>query len=358
MDQISQFLILVVLGLSIFNFFTARSIKPAGVPISDSVAVLIPMRNEAINAEDVVNSALAQVQLDRLKVRVIDDDSEDETAQKLKRIEDDRFEIIPSALLPDGWLGKNHALHLLAQESDEDFLVFIDADVRLETSAVADSIALMKEEGWDFISPYPRQMAKTLLAKLVQPLLQWSWFASLPLRLVERSKRPSTVVANGQFFIVRNSLYKSSGGHRTIKAEVLDDMELARTLRRNSGIGSVVDGSKISWCEMYPDSGSLIAGYSKSQWRAFGGTFGALVAIFILFLTSIYPLLRGAQGEIWGIYGYLALLLSRLLAAFRTRSVVVTAPFHPVAIAVWIGLIIRSLALKRTGRLLWRGRSI
>ena len=113
MDQISQFLILAVLGLSIFNFFTARSIKPVGVPISDSVAVLIPMRNEAKNAEGVVNSALAQVQLDRLKVRVIDDGSEDETAKKLSQIKDPRFEVIPSALLPDGWLGKNHALHLL-----------------------------------------------------------------------------------------------------------------------------------------------------------------------------------------------------------------------------------------------------
>ena len=358
MDQISQFLILVVLVLSIFNFFTARSIRPVGIPISESVAVLIPMRNEAENAEDVVKSALAQVQLDRLKVRVMDDGSEDETPQKLNRIKDDRFEVIPSSRLPDGWLGKNHALHLLAEESSEDFLVFLDADVRLETTAIADSIAFMKEEGWDFISPYPRQIAKTLLAKLVQPLLQWSWFASLPLRLVERSTRTSTVVANGQFFIVRNDLYRNSGGHRAIRAEVLDDMELARSLRRNGGIGSVVDGSKISWCEMYPDSSSLIAGYSKSQWRAFGGTFGALVAMAILFLTSVYPLLKGFQGEDWGLYGYLALLLSRTLAAFRTKSVVVTAPFHPIAITVWIALIIRSLVLKRSGRLLWRGRSI
>lgn len=358
MDQISQVLILIILVVSIFNFLTARTIKPAGKPIAESVAVLIPMRNEAKNAVGVVNSALAQIQLDHLQVRALDDGSEDGTGEELSHINDQRFEVIEASQLPDGWLGKNHALHLLAERSNEEFLVFMDADVRLEKSAIADSITLMKKEDWDFISPYPRQIAKGLLPKLVQPLLQWSWFASLPLRLVERSRRASTVVANGQFFIVRNSLYQKAGGHIEIRAEVLDDMELARLLRKSGGIGSVVDGSRSASCEMYPDSQALIDGYSKSQWRAFGGSFGAIFAIAFLFLSSIYPVIRGFGGEMWGLFGYLAMFISRALTALRTRSVLITAPLHPVAIAMWIALIIRSMILKRSGRLQWRGRTI
>lgn len=358
MDQLSQTLITLVLLFSIFNFLTARSIKSTGVPIPESVALLIPMRNEIANAESVLATAFAQVQLDNFKVRVIDDGSTDGTAEILRKVKDGRFEFISSAPLPEAWLGKNYALHQLASKSSEEFLVFIDADVRLEKSAIADSIALLKRQGWDYISPYPRQIARAALAKLVQPLLQWSWFASLPLRLIERSKSKSTVVANGQFFIVRNESYQRAGGHNAIKGEVLDDMELARSLRRTGGIGSVVDGSKIARCEMYQNSDSLIAGYSKSQWRAFGGTFGALVAICILFFSSIYPALSALRGETWGIYGYIALFLSRLLVAARTRSTIVSAPLHPIAIAVWIGLIIRSLVFKRSGQLQWRGRKI
>ena len=358
MDQLSQALIAFVLLISIFNFFTARSIKSTGVPVPESVALLIPMRNEIANAESVLATAFAQVQLDDFKVRVIDDGSTDGTAEILRKVKDGRFEFISSAPLPEAWLGKNYALHQLASMSSEEFLVFIDADVRLEKSAIADSIALLKRQGWDYISPYPRQIASAPLAKLVQPLLQWSWFASLPLRLIERSKSKSTVVANGQFIIVRNESYQRSGGHNAIKSEVLDDMELARSLRRTGGIGSVVDGSKIARCEMYQDSDSLIAGYSKSQWRAFGGTFGALVAICILFFSSIYPAFSALRGESWGLYGYLALFLSRLLVAARTRSTIVSAPLHPIAIAVWIGLIIRSLVYKRSGELQWRGRKI
>jgi glycosyltransferase involved in cell wall biosynthesis len=358
MDQLSQALITLVLIFSIFNFFTARSIKPTGEPIPESVALLIPMRNEIANAESVLATAFAQVQLDNFKVRVIDDGSTDGTDEVLRKIEDKRFESISSTPLPEGWLGKNYALHQLASLSSEEFLVFIDADVRLEKSAIADSLALLKNLGWDYISPYPRQIARAPLAKLVQPLLQWSWFASLPLRLIERSKSKSTVVANGQFFIVRNKIYQRASGHNAIKSEVLDDMELARSLRRTGGIGSVVDGSKIARCEMYQDSASLIAGYSKSQWRAFGGTIGALAAICILFFSSIYPAISATRGETWGLYGYLALVISRLLVAARTRSTIVSAPLHPIAIAVWIGLIIRSLVYKRSGQLQWRGRKI
>lgn len=358
MDQFSQFLVAIITLITIFNFFSARSIGPLGTPVSESVALLIPMRNEERNAKQVLGSALAQIQLDDFRVRVLNDDSSDRTAEILTEVGDLRFEEVPSRELPEGWLGKNHALQVLADNSDEEYLVFLDADVRLEESAVADSITFMKSEGWDFISPYPRQIAKPLIAKIVQPLLQWSWFASLPLRLIERSRGTSTVVANGQFFIVRSELYKSAGGHRAIRSEILDDLELARLLRKSGGIGSVVDGSKISSCEMYPDTRSLIDGYSKSQWRAFGGGFGALIVIAILFFSSIYPLVRSLQGHEWAIYGYLLLLTSRLLVAVRTKSIWVTAPLHPIAASLWIGLILRSLILKRTGKLSWRGRAI
>ncbi|MEY3722661.1 MAG: hypothetical protein RLZZ35_531, partial [Actinomycetota bacterium] len=58
----------------------------------------------------------------------------------------------PATPLPEGWLGKNYALQQLANRSSEEFLVFLDADVRLEKSAIADAIALLKKEGWDYIS--------------------------------------------------------------------------------------------------------------------------------------------------------------------------------------------------------------
>ena len=358
MDFLVSALIVLILIFSIFNFFTARFVSKENLFVSEPVAILIPMRNEADNAKQVIASALSQVNLGDFKVRVLDDGSSDGTALILNNISDPKLETFKGEEPPKDWLGKNYALQNLADKSDEEFLVFIDADVRLEESAIADSISLMNRLGWDYISPYPRQEHRGVIGFLVQPLLQWSWFASLPLRAIERSSKPSTVVANGQFFILRNSLYRKSGGHQAIKGEVLDDMELARLLRRNGGLGSVVDGSKISSCLMYQSTNELVAGYTKSQWRAFGGLLGGILAMVIMYFSSIFPFLSLMQGELWALFGYLSLVLSRALAAIRTRSSLASAPFHPVAISIWIALIFRSLIFKRLGRLQWRGRTI
>ena len=329
MEILSTFLVSILFAISLFNFFSARSIRPRDSQVKSSVAILIPMRNEEINARDVVASSLAQANVSDLRVLALDDFSSDQTGSILSGIRDDRFATLNGYELPSGWLGKNFALHTLAAKSDAEYLVFLDADVRLDSKAISSAISLMNEQGWDYICPYPKQIASGLLAKIVQPLLQWSWFATLPLRLVENSKRTSTVVANGQFFIVKNSAYKNSGGHEAIKGEVLDDLELARSLRNSGSRGSVVDASTIS-----------------------------LFAIGLLFISSIYPFIALAKLETWAILSSIGLVLSRAMAALKTRSVLITAPLHPIAISIWIYLILRSLFLKRSGNLEWRGRKI
>ena len=351
-------LVTISLIVTIFNFTTIRRPKSSGRKIESSVAILIPMRNESRNALAVTASALAQQDLQNLQVRVLNDQSSDGTEEILARISAPNFNWLQGGDLPSGWLGKNFALHTLASDTNADYLVFLDADVRLEARAVAASIELMERYNLTYLSPYPRQLTGSLLEKLVQPLLQWTWFASLPLVPAERSLRASTVVANGQFFIVRAAAYRKSGGHAAIRNEVIDDMELARTLRRYGYRGSVVDGSAIATCRMYESAGQLIDGYSKSQWRAFGGISGAVAVIFLLITTSIAPITLAISGWEPGWFCYIAMVSSRLLVAFRTRSSLISSVFHPVAISFWIYLILRSLLLKSQGRLEWRGRSI
>ncbi len=358
MEILAVLLVAILFLISFFNFLFARTIRKTNSRIHSSVAILIPMRNEARNVEAVLSSALAQSEIDQLEVLALDDSSTDQTGELIAGVRDARLTSVHGGELPSGWLGKNFALHTLAKQTEAEYLVFLDADVRLEGKAVASSIALMNERGWDYISPYPRQIATGVLARIVQPLLQWSWFATLPLRLVESSRLTSTVVANGQFFIVKNFSYKKSGGHEAIKGEVLDDLELARALRRSGSRGSVVDASALSSCEMYRSSKELISGYSKSQWRAFGGTLGALIVIALMFVSAIYPLLFLVNFELWAITAYVGLVFSRVMVALKTRSSILSAFLHPIAIAIWIYLIFRSLLLKRMGRLDWRGRAI
>ena len=349
----------LLLILTIVNISTVRTIKSHSRDgIKEKVSVLLPLRNEANNVVGLMGTVLKQKGLDDFEVIALDDSSTDETAERLLDLTAANLQVINGADLPSGWLGKNFACHQLAQKASGEYLVFVDADVRLSEFAIADSIHLMRKLHWDFISPYPKQIAITFMERVAQPLLQWSWFATLPLRLAEKLRRPSMVVANGQFLIIKSSSYTQSGGHEAVKSEVLDDMELARSLIRTGANGGVADGSKVAECRMYSSAAELIEGYSKSQWRAFANPYGAFVAIVLLFATSILPLLLGLSGSLFGWYGYFVIVITRLLVAAKTRSVISSASLHPISAGLWIYLIINSWLKKSRGKLTWRGRSL
>ena len=303
------------------------------------------MRNEELNVDQLANNLFSQGG----SIYIVDDNSTDRTLDLLKKFES-KLRIIEGKELPSGWLGKNFACHQLAIASSNEYLVFIDADVRLEVGAITSAISYMEEEGWDYISPYPRQKTSGLIQFLIQPILQWSWFASVPFLMAYRSPRRSMAVANGQFFIIKRSAYLASGGHKEIKSEVLDDIELARLLISNGFIGGPVDGSRIAHCHMYKSDRDLLIGYGKSLWKAFGGLFGSLIAISLFIATALPFLYLGIAAVL--------VLTSRTLVALKVRSNIFSALLHPISMIVLVFLIVYSNALNKMGRLSWKGRLI
>ena len=329
--------------------------------VSEPVAILIPARNEALNIEECLASVLSQKHLASFRVFVLDDSSTDETNQIVRTIaaEDNRLTLLRGQELPEGWTGKNFACWQLAQAAQEfEFLVFIDADVRLRVDAVARSLNALKKYSWKFISPYPRQLARSWSEWLIQPLLQWSWITTLPLRIAERSLRPQLTAANGQFFALQRNAYFAAGGHKAIHEEVLDDIHLARQMKRNGFRGNVIDGSSIATCRMYRSWRELRDGYSKSLWSAFGSIPGSLLVIIFLISLYIFPVLIALQGLSWGISLLLFALISRLISAVRSQSSITSALMHPIAISILCYLIIRSWWLKRKNRLEWKSRTL
>jgi glycosyltransferase involved in cell wall biosynthesis len=335
--------------ITVANVINMRVVGLKGATsLSETVDVLIPMRNEEENVEGCLKSVLNSELLDVSKVFVLDDGSSDSTAELIGQFKVDK---LIGTQPPTGWLGKVWACHNLAQVGSGKYLVFIDADVRLHPYAIASAITKMNKFGWDFISPYPRQISGSFLEKLIQPLLQWSWLASVPLRVAEKFPNRSMTIANGQFFIVKRSAYNTSGGHAAIPDEVLDDLELARLLISKGFKGGVADGSAVASCRMYKRNSQLIDGYTKSLWKAFGGQFGTLLAIFLLYFTGISPYLGiGAPATF--------VFLSRVLAAIKTRSNPAYAFLHPISILILLYLIVLSSIRKSRGTLQWRGRAI
>jgi glycosyltransferase involved in cell wall biosynthesis len=357
--DISALLIVVMLVIAVFNFFTLRVVSNAdSAPIDQSISILIPMRNEAENVIELIALLKAQTNLNDFEIIALDDSSSDNTKGLLLGLDQENLKVISGAALEEGWLGKNYACYQLAKAARGEYLVFLDADVRLNPRAIANTISSMRAWNWDFISAYPRQMAITFLERLTQPLLQWSWFTTLPLRISEKWPRPSTVVANGQFMVIKRQAYFDCDGHKGVKTEVLDDLYLARNLVRAGARGAVADGSRVARCRMYSSAKQLIEGYAKSQWSAFGNPLGALLAISLLTLTSIFPLVAGLAGELSGWYLYFAIVITRILSGIKTGTIPSASLLHPLSAFIWIYLITLSWIKKYRGELTWRGRKL
>jgi GT2 family glycosyltransferase len=388
-------------GHTIVNAALLRRLS-AGQTSAERIAVLLPLRNEAERVTPCLESLLNQRGVPNLEIIVLDDGSTDGTADVVraavtaadagathpgsKRLltgtetnKADNFDpvgehlltgngstvrLLTGAALPPGWLGKPHACAQLADAAaDADVLVFLDADVVLAPDAIAGAATLLRKTGVDLLSPYPRIVGA---GRLVQPLLQWSWLTFLPLRIMERSPRPSLAAAGGQWLVVDRAGYERAGGHAAVRDDVLEDIGLARAVKRSGGRIALADASGFADCLMYTSWPDLRDGYSKSLWASFGSPAGAAAVVTLLILLYAVPplaaLVLAASHPVlalWSLAAYGIGVVGRVVSARATGGRAwPDALAHPISVLIFGWLVLRSFRLRRRGLLAWRGRPV
>lgn len=340
-------------------------VPPAHPPaVAEPVTVALPVRDETHRVAPTVAALLAQRGVPDLEVLVLDDGSTDGTADVVRATAggDPRLRVLPGTRPPPGWLGKPHACARLAAAARGSVLVFVDADVVLAPDAVAAAVAVLRAtgtggRGLDLLSPWPRQVAEGPAARLVQPLLQWSWMVSLPLRRAERSPRPALCAANGQFLVADAAVLARAGGFAAAAGAVLDDLAVARAVKRAGGRVGVADGAALATCRMYVGWADLREGYRKSLWAAFGPAPASAAVAATLALAYVLPPLAALGGSRAGLVGYAAAVVSRVAAARRSGGRAWPDPLaHPASVAALLGLLAASWRGHRRGDLTWKGR--
>lgn len=319
---------------------------------SRSVALLIPLRNEAHRLPATWPGILAQ---DVDELILLDDCSTDatlETARTLSQC-DVRAVIVSGKPTPPGWTGKTWACHQLAERARSDVLVFCDADVLLAPVAVAAVVAQLEQQGADLLSVFPRQVTETLGEHLLVPLVDDVLLCFLPFPLL-RADVPSAATANGSVMAFNRTAYDDLGGFETVRQEVVEDVALARRARRDGlRLGLVLGGSVVK-TRMYTGYTGCVTGFGRSLLPATGGSRLRLAVLAGGHLAAYtVPAVLCWRDPRWAVPLLLA-VVERLAVEAKTGRrqwwQAVLAPLSPVA-----ALPVIAQALRR--RQSWKGRS-
>lgn len=250
-----------------------------------SAAIVVAARNEAHHIEHGLQTHLAQTYPD-LEVIAVDDRSDDGTPAVLARMAErnPRLKVIRIDQLPEGWLGKTHALHMGAAAATADWILFTDADVKLEPSALARAVTLAESCGADHLALGPTILGGSMPFRMFMTafafsfsLLTRSWRVSNP--------RAQEAIGIGAFNLIRRQALQSVDGLTRIALRPDDDLMLARLLKR-SGFRNVFARSggavAVQW---YPTLREAARGLEKNAFatleysllRLLGASLGMLV---------------------------------------------------------------------------------
>jgi len=354
---ISFIVVLIIFVVSLINFFSAPTIKVKSNSQNNLVSILIPARNEEENIRACLVSCLNQTYLNK-EIIVLDDNSTDRTLEIMSNYSD-RIKIINGEKLPEGWIGKNWACNQLAQKANGDYLLFIDADVRLNDYAVESAIEEMAQTNSGLISVFPTQIIKTFSEWLIVPLMNWILLGFLPLTMVYYSKHKSFVAANGQFMLWQADAYKKLGGHYSVKDKSVEDMEFARNCKLNGIKIKTLLGGNLIYCRMYSNLKDAINGFAKNFFPGFNtNAINFMIFVFVIASASVIPFF------IWDNFVYsftsiLMIILSRFFISFVSKQNVLFNIFlHPIQMISLLLVGIISVYKTSFGKLEWKERKI
>jgi glycosyltransferase involved in cell wall biosynthesis len=359
------------------------------------VSIIVPARNEEISLGACLESLAAQSGIS-LEIIVVDDDSTDRTAEIARSfathervgnkpqgqeregtasavprstpLEDRGFSpavrVIPAGRLPDNWTGKNNAMSAGAKVAKGKWLLFTDADTVHQPGSLARAVAEAEQQGAALLSYSPAQEVHGFWEKAVMPVIFAELATTYPPQAVNDPASP-IAAANGQYLMISREAYDAVGGHTTIAADLLEDVALARLVKRS--------GRKIFFryapdavrTRMYRTFAQLREGWTKNLALLFPRP----RTLAFLRMAEFLLIVGNLSAAIWAKFSgrpNLALqtaLLTIILSgwfAMRIRKAHFPAGSSVAAICglpLFSYLLLRSSKRRKNGGLTWKGRT-
>jgi hopene-associated glycosyltransferase HpnB len=204
------------------------AVGASGEAALDELTVLVPARNEAEIIRRTLQSLIKQGP--RLKIILIDDNSEDATVETARQMRIADLRIIRSEPLPPGWSGKLWALEQGRLQVATPYTLLLDADIELDQGVIAALRDRVYRQGLSFISLMATPSMSSGWEKLLMPAFVYFFKVLYPFGQVN-APLTRVAAAAGGCVLVETRLLAEIGGFESIKSAVIDDCALARRVK-------------------------------------------------------------------------------------------------------------------------------
>lgn len=346
---------------------------PRGLPLPDKpplVSVIVAAKEEQDNIQETIKHLMRQ-SYPRLEIVAVNDRSNDATGARLEELkawsesrpnDGPPLRVVHITQLPDGWLGKNHAMYQGYRLARGSFLLFTDADVLFQPDAIRDAVAYALRESAEHITLLPRLKSRSFLLKAFVHYFMFCLCLIYPPWLANRDDLRRGGIGVGAFNLIRRDAYEAIGTHEALRMRPDDDLRLGALVKKAGLRQRVVPGADRIGVEWYKSLKEAIKGLEKNIYAGLGYrvslAVSAVAGQLLFFVLPLFAPLWARGAAFW------LFLLADLLFALTYLAVVrringergedVLALHAAVPVLVWV--LTRSiwLAHKRKG-VYWRG---
>lgn len=332
-----------------------RDAHAPSAAVNARVTAVVPARNEAAVVGRALESLARQQFTGRLQIILVDDTSDDATAEIASRY----ATVIRGAPLAEGWTGKLWAVSQgVAHAEAPDYLLLTDADIVHSPGNLAGLVARAEGEGYDLVSYMAELRCQSLAERALIPAFVFFFFLLYPPAWI-RDPRRATAGAAGGCILIRREMLERIGGIASIRGELIDDCALARAVKRVGGrawLGLSRSAESIREYGTFGEVARMISRTAFTQLRystaILAGTVAGLAFVYLL------PPALALAGNIWGAAAWLMMSCAYLPAVRFYRRSPLWAPLLPAIAMFYMGCTVASaVQYWRGAGGNWKGRS-
>jgi glycosyltransferase involved in cell wall biosynthesis len=333
------------------------------------VSIIVPARNEAEHIEAALRSLL-ELDYSDYEVIAVDDRSDDATGEIMDKLQTHwrergealhhRLTVVHISELPQGWLGKTHAMWQGGKQATGEWLLFTDGDVVFRADALRRTMVYAERECADHVVLFPTIVMESVGERMMIAFFQSQFvFARRPWKVADPKSRDAVGV--GAFNLIRREAYQQIGTYERMRLEILDDMRLGEVVKHEGLRQRAVFGRGLLRLRWIFGAMGMVRNLTKNGFAIlrFNPWF-AILAVLGILLVNAGPFVGAAVAPQWARAGYLVgvLVVAAIYVGMSWYSDI--PPYyvllHPIGALLFCYALVRSvtLTLARDG-VEWRG---